>query len=302
MGQGGEHEREREEVSLVEADKARTSLIVSKAHRPSRMARRWLTVTTHQIACEMRSKDLWVRFGLVIVQVAPLIVIAAKAGAETGILAFGAFIAVWFFRMWRDGQSPNLKSFERNAAERAAILYRVVSDLQRRDELGPEQVADYQRDVLRYIAQYVRDHRRDSATPTIFANLLVEEGDELTVVARDRDHRKPNARYPKTGALVAEAISTGEVRLTGDIRDDFPAMAVGKPYLSILVIPVFFRRRVVGAVSIDSSRKYHFDLVSQEIVDHLAPYVSMLGWTIASKMTTYLESNTLRPAEGDGEP
>jgi hypothetical protein len=259
-------------------------------------------VSAHQIKCELKSASFWKRLLFTCLQLSTIAYGVFRAGLKTGVIAFGGFLVVWFFRSWRDGRNPNLKQFERNAAERAAILYRVVSDLQRREQLGPEDVGHYRQDVLRFIAQYVRDHRRDSATPTIFANLLVEDGEDLVVIARDHDHRRPLARYRKDGMLVAAAIASGEVQLTGNVHEDFPGAAVGKPYVSILVIPVFFRQKVVGAVSIDSSSTYHFDLDARELVDHLAPYVAMLGWTLAEEMTRFIMSSTMPSTDGGTKP
>ncbi len=235
----------------------------------------------------MSSRETWIRILLIVLQVSSLAFGLFKAGVKTTVVSLGGFFAFWFVRSWRDGRRPNLKTFERNAAERSTNLYRVVSDLQRREELTANEIERYQCDVLHYIALYVRDHRRNSGTPTIFANLLVADGDELVVVARDREHRVARARYPKARMLAWEAIETGLVQLTGDVRIDYPGMAEGKPYTSILAIPVFYRGQRVAAVSIDSSNRYHFDLDWRELVDHLAPYVAMLGWTAVPPATTF---------------
>jgi hypothetical protein len=251
----------------------------------------------------MVSREAWVRLGLMIVQVSSLGLGLFEAGVKTSALSLGGFFAAWMIRVWRDGRRPNLKAFERNAAERSATLYRALTDLQRREELTGEEVQRYQRDVLGYIAQYVRDHRRNSGTPTIFANLLVVEGDELVVVARDREHRVTRARYPKLRMPAWEAMETGLVQLTGDVRADYPGMAAGRPYNSILAIPVYHRGQRVAAVSIDSSNRYHFDLDWRELVDHLAPYVAMLGWTVVAPATTLLKSDSPdREAQPGAQP
>jgi hypothetical protein len=252
----------------------------SKAPRAAQQARRWLTVVSYQIQCELSSRDFWIRLALILLQVSSIVVPIFRAGIQTGIASLGLFFLSWFVRSWRDGRRPNIKMFERNAAERSATLYRVVTALQRREEMTADEVATYQRDVLRYIAQFVRDHRRNSGIPTIFANLLVVDGEDLVVVARDREHRVTMARYPKRPMLAWVSLETGLVQLTGDLRRDYPETAVGKPYVSILVIPLFYKGERVGVVSIDSSSRYHFDLDWRELVDHLAPYVAMLGWTV----------------------
>ena len=287
-------------------ERAEASSIVriSRAPKAALQARRRITVVWYQLRGELVSREFWVRLVLIVVQISSIAVPLFKAGIKTGILSLGGFVGTWFLRSWRETRRPNLKAFERNAAERSTTLYRAVSDLQRREELTPEEVQRYRCDVLRYIAQFVRDHRRDSGSPTIFANLLVADGDDLVVVARDREHRITMARYPKAPMLAWEAITTGLVQLTGDVRTDYPDTARGKPYTSILTIPVFHRGRPVAAVCIDSSSRYHFDLEWRELVDHLAPYVAMLGWTAVPPTITFDNKvpGDARPVKALGEP
>jgi transcriptional regulator with GAF, ATPase, and Fis domain len=161
-------------------------------------------------------------------------------------------------------------------------LTKVIQALHRREEIAknPDSVREYQREVLWLIASYVRGYRFDKKGRIIFANLLVPDGDHLVVVARDREHRKPTARYPRDGMIVDEVFQTGDATITGDLYIDYPATDRGKKYHSILVLPVRYNDRVLAAVSIDSSRKHDFDVGFRDLVECLQPYVALLGWTV----------------------
>ena len=76
--------------------------------------------------------------------------------------------------------------------------------------------------------------------------------------------------------MIAEGIPV----VTGDLYGEYPGTPPGKAYKSILVIPVYRDGEVVGAVSIDSSRRYHFDLDASNLVEYLMPYVALLAWTL----------------------
>jgi hypothetical protein len=97
------------------------------------------------------------------------------------------------------------------------------------------------------------------------------------VIGRSDGIRPVPQRYTREQCtLVARAIETGEPQITGDLYDDFPNTVPGKKYSSILVLPVWFRGGVVGAVSIDSQEKYHFHL-DYDLPVHLSPYVQLLA-------------------------
>ena len=83
---------------------------------PIRQTRRWLTVSAHQIKCELKSASFWKRLLFTCLQLSTIAYGVFRAGLKTGVIAFGGFLVVWFFRSWRDGRNPNLKQFERNAA------------------------------------------------------------------------------------------------------------------------------------------------------------------------------------------
>jgi GAF domain-containing protein len=154
--------------------------------------------------------------------------------------------------------------------------------MQRRGSLTNPEVAEYQKEALCLIASFVRGHRADPSGTEIFANLLVEDGDDLVVVARNQDHRNPGARYPKEGMLAWGAILSGNAVCVGDIKKCIPSEASTKPYRSIMAIPVMGEDRILGVVSIDSTRPHHFDAELNDLERYLAPYVCLLGWSITA--------------------
>ena len=125
---------------------------------------------------------------------------------------------------------------------------------------------------------FVRNHRDDASGTEIFVNLLVIEGDGVVVVARNHEHRVPLARYPKKDMIAARAIEQGQVAFSGNVEKEWGV--TGKPYKSVLVLPVRSETAVLGAVSIDSSRGHHFDIEHRELERYLAPYVALLVWTL----------------------
>ena len=195
------------------------------------------------------------------------------------------WIGVGIWKGWRELSPKNMQLLQRNYIQRKLMLTRAIQDLQRAQDMSPSQVARFQQETLQLIAAYVRDHRLDTRGTTIFVNLLVEDGDDLVVVARDRDHRIGNARSKKWGMQCYAAISTGAPQLIGDLYAEVPDAPPGKPYRSILAIPVRYEGQILGAVSIDSSRRYHFDREFRDLVEYVQPYVSLLAWTLPRRAT-----------------
>jgi hypothetical protein len=162
---------------------------------------------------------------------------------------------------------------------RKVLLYRLVQDAPRAALMSAHEISRFQQEVLHLIASYVRDHRRDVGAKQIFANLLVGEGDEMVVIARDQAHRSGTARYPKVRMIAARALESGKPQLVGELYEEWPETDGSKPYHSILAIPVFLENKTVGVVSIDSSIPWHFH-ADPHLVDYLLPYVGLLAWTL----------------------
>lgn len=265
-----------ESVTPPELRNSRPSLVP----RVVQGSKRWLFIAKHYAWTSVLSKRWWFLVLATVIQLVGLAWPLLKFGWAAFSLSSLLIVGGYALKRWRENKPQHQHIVERNYDERKLMLYKLIHALQERELMTPPQRQAYQREVLELIACYVRDHRRDWAKTTIFANLLVEEDDELVVVARDRDHRDGRARYPKQQMLAWTAISTGAPALTGDVHVDFPKTDPGKPYSSILAIPIHRNGVVVGAVSIDSSQRYHFDLDAQKLVDYLRPYVALLAWTL----------------------
>ena len=162
--------------------------------------------------------------------------------------------------------------------ERKALLYRLIKDVQRSPDMTDAELLRFQQETLGLIASYVRSHRGDLSETQIYVNLLIEDGDELVVIARNSEHRRPGARYPKRLMAATEAFESGDHVVVGDVHREYGDTEKG--YRSILVLPVRGPSSIVAAVSIDSSKAHHFDLESSDLERYLAPYIALLEWSL----------------------
>jgi hypothetical protein len=176
--------------------------------------------------------------------------------------------------------------------ETAAVLRKIATVLPS-TPADPKLVSHIVTDVLGLIVLHVRDVRgnHDPKRTDVFASLLMEDGDDLVVVARDaqlhsRAYERPiPERHKRTGMLAAAAFGSKSVAGTGDMLSDFPDGPRNKPYRSILAIPVFGTKddqQVLAVVSIDSSRPYFFEsfkrgLVERSLETGLRPYLGTLA-------------------------
>ena len=103
-------------------------------------------------------------------------------------------------------------------------------------------------DLLDVIVLHVRDHQGNFKCdrPRVFANLLIDDGTELVVIARDSISRSSSeyqrttpARYPKETMLCGRAIKSRRVISVGDLVIAYPEGPKTKPYRSILSFPLF---------------------------------------------------------------
>jgi len=172
----------------------------------------------------------------------------------------------------------------------AAILGKATSLMLRADAVSPNEVRDLLRDLLGVMASHVRDHRGNHRQAAVFANLLIVDGDDLVVVARDpllhgqALHRPTPVRHRATSLAVSRCLDSRSPVVVGDYRLEYPESVKTKPYSSILGLPVIASdgSRVVGVVSIDSTRPYFFENfhpgeVGNHLENSLAPYIKTLG-------------------------
>lgn len=247
---------------------------------------RWtVSVYWHRALVAVRSKRWWLQtsgfFGVWLMIGWPLF----DAQAPGRGVAFAALAVVMKFGMARRlAWSAEMRLVPRFYIERKLMMYRLVLESRRASDMGPREIARYQRDALALIANYVRSHREDPDGSTIFVNLVVADGDTVRVVARSDDHRVPFATYPRATSLAGQVIDTGEVGYTGNIAVDWGVS--GKPYKSVLVLPVRDESAILGAVAIDSGKAYHFDIEHNDLDRALQPYIALLVWTLEQNPTT----------------
>lgn len=244
---------------------------------------RW-AVARHGLTRWLRSRNLVWRAFYVSGWMFLLIASSNKLGwSKLAILSVGAVVVAKMRFVIRDMRPKYMQLVDRGYNERKLLLQSLVETAQRWYQSPPkaDQIDQFRRDALTLIAGYVRDHRARFGSREILANLLVADGADVVVVGRSDGLRPVPKRYNREDcALVARALDTGEPQITGDLYSDFPRTVAGKKYCSVLVLPVWFRGVVVGAVSIDSQEKYHFHLDYDDLQVHLAPYVQLLAVTL----------------------
>lgn len=234
-----------------------------------------LTVAFLKLANKGTWKDFWLYLTLYVVgQAVAKILASATVGEVLSRPLLG--------RMWR-GERKVLVG---------AIIKKVNLQLHLRTPLSATDARALITDLLEVVAMHVRDYRgnHDPKKVDVFASLLLVDGKELVVVARDatlNDHRDLKRdvprRYPMSDLAAAQAITGGRVISVGDYYVEYPHFPKSKPYRSILAIPVISsdNKTVLGALSIDSSRPYFFDSftpgnVANSLENNLSPHVHTL--------------------------
>lgn len=172
----------------------------------------------------------------------------------------------------------------------AAIIERINQNLRGVSPDVPiEEVRAVLTDLLRVIVLHVRDHRGDHSRVRVFANLLLVDGEELVVVARDpilqteNYRREIPKRHRKALLAAGRAVESGNVVSVGDVKIQYPEGPQNKPYVSILALPLFGRSGAhpIGALSVDSTRPYFFESfvpgsLENELENSIAPYARTL--------------------------
>jgi hypothetical protein len=215
-----------------------------------------------------------------------------------GVLHLLAGLFLTLFKAMRYSAPREMKLVEFEYQARKNRLYKLLKQLQYQRDMAPREIALFQQEVLQLIASYVRGYRADMHGREVFTNLVVIDGEEMVVLARNQDHRQVGARYPKHDMVAWAAMQRGEAAVLGDLAREFPAIAVTKRYRSIMALPIMGEHGVLGAVSIDSGRPHDFDAECDKLERYLAPYVCLLGWTIAPKQHNLPESEGIAPSAG----
>jgi hypothetical protein len=187
----------------------------------------------------------------------------------------------------RDLSPANMDFQHQGYAQRKANLAAAIMLLDKRARessgLSNDEKALVRKHALDAIVSYVRVILSDVDQTKIFANLLAENGNDLVILQRDSDCRRDaTGRYPKKEMLAWKAFESGTTTGFGDIRYAYPSTPHGKPYNSVLVIPLLNAAgdRVIGAVSIDSSEMFHFNTYENDLETALLPYTQLLSSTL----------------------
>lgn len=193
-----------------------------------------------------------------------------------------------------DADPSNMRLLQRGYDERKLLFRDLLETQQLWSVSAPSEreVARFRQEALALIALYMRDHRSDiKGRGEIFANLLITTGSHIVVVARsERDRPVPAAYAPEDCQLVHDAIHDERTQVTGDLYVDFPRTRQGKRYSSVLALPVRLDGKVLGAVSIDSVAKYHFDRHFDDLEVHLGPYIQLLAVTLTGAYGTDIQT------------
>lgn len=256
--------------------------IVALPRRRKNSMRRRFEITKYRLSDVWNSKSLALRIFAFVLSVAAVALPVWSRGWRYGVTGSIFYCIVLGVRGVRDSSPKNMQIVQHGYLRRKLSFYKIIEDLQLAPRLAlqPDAVKRFQQEALSLIAQYVRDHRHDHRALIVFANLLVEDGDEMVVVARDQPHRPGPSRHPKSCSIVYKALHEGEPQCTGNVYGDYPDTIPGKRYKSILAIPVKLDGQVLGVVSIDSSKHFHFDGDFTDLVNYINPYVGVLGWTL----------------------
>lgn len=245
-------------------------------------ARRRLTILRHGLKTWLMSRGWATRLLLALNNLGLVAGPLYAAGWKFSVGYSIWWSATGLIKAWRELSPARLAELRRSNYERSLSLFAVIQKFQRLHRARPsdEELHEYRVDVLRLISSFARDHRGDRSGGSIFSNLLVSEGEEMVVVARDAQFRESPGRAPKNSTAAFRTFGSGTVQIVGDLYEEFPETPLGKRYRSIVTIPVKLGRTTIGVVSIDSAHAYHFDGQDEDLVKELYPYVAMLAWTL----------------------
>lgn len=218
--------------------------------------------------------------------------IAWRNGWEHSWLWLVLYLLCVFYIRRRDLSPANIQFQREGYVQRKGNLAAAILILDGKARSGAGLTEDEKQRVRKHaldaIVSYVRVCLSDPNETKIFANLLQEDGADLVILQRDSACRRDGvgSHYPKHEMLAWQAIESGTTVGYGDIRHAYPSTPHGKPYNSVLVIPLTQanaagRTRVVGAVSIDSSEMFHFNTYENTLETSLLPYTQLLTATLS---------------------
>jgi hypothetical protein len=184
-------------------------------------------------------------------------------------------------------------------------------------KLPPDEIKRILTELLDLMVLHIRDYRGSHSDKNrdVFASLLIEDGNDLVIVARDSlahstEYERPiPVRYPKASMLCGRAMVAQKVLSVGRLIDEYPEAPKNKPYQSILAIPLFNTKdQIYGAVSIDCSKPYYFQSfkpgVAEDAMENsLQPYLQLVTMTLecfAGRSTDALKGQFFLSPNGAG--
>lgn len=253
--------------------------------------RKWLYIGWHRISMSTFSVAKVVTLIIRAIVIFWPLGIALRNGWEYSWHWLLLYLLCVFFIRRRDLSPSNMQFQREGYIQRKGHLAAAILLLDRKARTGAgltvEEKTQVRKHALDAIVSYVRVCLSDVNQTKIFANLLIEEGENLTIVQRDSACRRDGTgHYPKHEMLAWQAIESGTTVGYGDIRHAYPSTPHGKPYNSVLVIPLVStgsgaKLQAVGAVSIDSSELFHFNTYENTLETSLLPYTQLLAATLS---------------------
>jgi hypothetical protein len=221
-----------------------------------------------------------------------LIVPMVKAGLAWGtVISFMSIIGIRGRKAILELDPKHVKRFRKTYDQRKLVLEQLLHDQQQWRQHPPSEseLHRFRIECLKLIALYVRDHRYDIKGEKVFVNLLVRRTEDTVDVISRADPGRPTPKRYRSDecALVWKVITTGAAQVTGHVYEDFPGTGPGKAYLSIIALPIRLGNRVLGAVSIDSGEKFHFDRYFEDLQTGLAPYVQLIALAVPQDHDTH---------------
>ena len=171
------------------------------------------------------------------------------------------------------------------------ILKRITAGMAGPLVLSEQQVQTIRTQVLATIASNVGSFFYDFTTTKTSAALLVlrdiQVGDKtqkcLTVVAREIPVGAPRNILDVENYIAYRTITLGWLHSTGNIDWEYPQL-VGKSYKSVLSLPLKLDTgEVVGAVNVQSSRRFHFSERELLFETNLSPYLALMAMTFKAQ-------------------
>lgn len=196
--------------------------------------------------------------------------------------AFPVFKAFW------KGDTEKLDFLKKRRIESSACLREINMCLVKPEHAVPEKINEIRQKLLNCIVETVRAYRNDRPGSKIFSNLLIPDGDYLTVTIRNAPGRTAGTRYKQSALMCSEVLNTKKPIFCGNI---LPIADRDVPYKSFMAIPVldYTKNKCLAIVTIDSTEVHHFDEIYESFDTLLSPYITTITTTFILEDVCKLE-------------